>query len=209
MTESSDMSTAEQAKQFFQKYPQKHFDKGELLIFGDHNLPPVMYLEKGKVAQYDVSDSGDKLVLTTYKPGTFFPMAHAVNNLPNRYFFEAMDPVTARQCPPDQAVNFLREHPDVLFYLLQRLYRGMDGLLGRLGQLMSGTASDRLMFELGIEADRFGEVKPTGVLVAVGASQLARQTGLARETVSRELQKCAQNGLIELTKNGILLKKRF
>jgi CRP-like cAMP-binding protein len=166
----------------------------------------VSYLESGTVGQYDISESGNKLMLTIYKPGAFFPMAHAVNNTPNRYFFEALEPVTVRQAPAAEAVAFVREHPDVLFDLLQRLYRGMDGLLGRLAQLMAGTAQGVLTFELSIMRDRFGEKNPGGTFVKVTAAQLAAQTGLARETVSRELHRCAQTGMLEVVKGGILIK---
>ena len=200
------MTHADPVKDFFAQYPLKKFGKGELIVFGDNNVPPVTYLVSGKVSQYDISEEGHKLVLTIYKPGAFFPMAHAVNNTPNRYFFEALEPVEVRQAPAADAAAFVREHPDVLFDLLQRLYRGMDGLLGRLAQLMAGTAQGLLLHELSIMQQRFGERRDNGTFVKATAAELAAQTGLARETVSRELQKCTAKGMLEVVKGGILIK---
>ena len=42
----------------------------------------------------------------------------------------------------------LQANPDVVYDLLTRLYRGLDGLLGRMSQLMAGSAKSRLMYEL-------------------------------------------------------------
>lgn len=202
----TDLSVEQQVKQFFEAYPPKKFAKNEIIIFGDKTVPPVNYLISGKVAQYDISDSGNKLVINVFKPGAFFPMSHAVNNLPNSYFFEAMEPVVVKQAPPSKVVDFLRRSPDVLFDLLKRVYRGTDGLLGRLLLLMDGSAQSLLLFELNILAQRFGQPENSGIFISTTAGQIATQTGLARETVSRELQKCAAKGLLEVKKGGVLLK---
>ena len=39
---------------------------------------------------------------------------------------------------------------------LSRLYTGMEGLLGRIVQLMSGGARSRLLYELAVKCRRFG-----------------------------------------------------
>lgn len=194
--------------EFFSKYPLKKIPKGDMVLFADGDVPPVTFLAHGKVAQYDIAENGNKLVLTVYKPGTFFPMAHAINNLPNHYFFEATEDVEVRQAPAVEVVEFIKQNPDVMFDLLSRVYRGMDGLLGRMGQLMAGTARGLLLFELGVMKDRFGEPTPDGVFIKTTAAQLAAQTGLARETISRELQKSADLGLLEQTKGGVILKTK-
>lgn len=205
----TDLTVEQQVQDFFKEYPPKKYSKNEIIIFGDKTVPPVNYLVSGKVAQYDVSDSGNKLIINVYKPGSFFPMSHAVNNQPNKYFFEAMEPVVVRQASAQKVVDFLRQSPAVLFDLLQRVYRGTDGLLGRLLMLMDGSAQNLLLFELNILAQRFGQTDTGGTFISATAGQLANQTGLARETVSRELQKCAAKGLLEVKKGGILLKPKL
>ena len=196
----------EKISAFFESFPLKQYAKGSQLLFPDEVVPPVSYLIKGKVAQYSITASGIKHILTIYKPGAFFPMSCAVNNKPNTYFFEALEALQVRQAPATEVVAFLREQPDVLFNLLQRLYSGVDGLLGRMSLLMNGSAHSRLLFELAIAGDRFGVRQPDGsILIHITESQLASQTGLARETVSRELQKCAEDGAVKLARGSIVV----
>jgi CRP-like cAMP-binding protein len=194
-------------QRFFEPYPVKTYQPGELVVFADKTVPPVSYLLEGRVGQYDISENGTKVMLTIFKPGAFFPMSCAVNNTPNKYFFEALETVKVRQAPAEEAADFVRHEPDVLFNLLQRLYRGTDGLLGRMSLLMSGSAEDRLLFELMMSAERFGERQPDGSsLIKITEQQLASQTGLARETVSRELQKLIEKGIVENSRGAIIFK---
>jgi CRP-like cAMP-binding protein len=59
---------------------------------------------------------------------------------------------------------------------------------------------------LRIAAARFGTPQPDGrSLVALTETQLAQQTGLARETVSRELKVLKQAGIVAVTKTGLLV----
>lgn len=191
---------------FFKQYRHKTFQKGELVVFAHNTLPLVSLLVRGRVAEYDISDAGNKVILTMYKPGAFFPIINAFTRKPNKYFFEALEEVEVYQAPADDVISFLRREPDVLFNLLQRLSSGLDGLLGRVSLLMAGTAQSRVLFELLITAERFGARQPDGwYKVDLTELQLAEQTGLARETVSRALHKCAKEGKLELVKGGLLV----
>lgn len=191
-------------EQFFSEYPQRYYKKGDTLVFADNSVPPVFFLAKGRVGQYDIAETGNKVTLNIFNTSAFFPMSNAINQTPNTHFYEALDEVQVHVAPAEAVVEFLQNNPDVQFDLLARLYRGVDGLLGKLTQLMSGTAYARLLLELTVAARRFGEVQADGsYLVQFTEMQLAQQTGLARETVSRELQKMKQSGVVAHTKQGI------
>jgi CRP-like cAMP-binding protein len=193
-------------EEFFAKYHQRTYARGDVVLFADDPALPVLYLESGQVCQYDVTSSGNRVICNIYKPGTFFPMSSAISRVPNRYFFEALSEVSLRQAPGADVVAFVRAHPDVMFDLLSRVYRGTDGLLRRMTELMSGTARERLLGELRIAAERFGVSQPDEhTLVVVTETQLAQQTGLARETVSRELQQLKREGVVKTSKAGLVI----
>lgn len=189
---------------FFVDYPLKRYSQGDIIVFADGTIPPVMYLTKGRVGQYNISENGTKTVLTIFQPPAFFPMLNAVNKIPNKHFYEAITDVQLRVAPADDVVVFLQEEPEVMYDLLCRLYSGVEGLLGKLSNLMAGTARSRLVLELSLAAERFGVQQDDGsMLLRMTESQLAQQTGLARETVSRELQKLKKEGVITTTKGVI------
>lgn len=184
----------------------KTLAKGEVLILPGQQPPGVSLLIEGTVEQYDITPEGNKITVNIFKPPAFFPMSWAINRTPNDYFYAALSEVKLKRVSAEMAVAFLKQNPDVTFDLLARVYKGTDALLKRHVLTARGVASTRLTFELLIEAYRFGEELGGGKkLVPIKHSHLADRSGLARETVSRELHKLVGNGSIVLTKKGIVV----
>jgi CRP/FNR family transcriptional regulator, cyclic AMP receptor protein len=201
------MTVSDKVSQFFTTFPLREYRKRELLIRPEEPLQRVFYLVEGRVSEYDVAPSGAEVVVNVFKPGAFFPMSAALNNTRNSYFFEASVKVMVRVAPPDAAVQFLQDNPDIMFDLLKRLYKGMDGVLRRMAHLMGGDARSRLFFELLNAAYRFGELRPDGsILLGLKENDLARHSGLARETVNRHIQALKAADLLEVGKGIIVLK---
>jgi CRP/FNR family transcriptional regulator, cyclic AMP receptor protein len=197
---------ADKIHAFFTAYPVREFDPGEMMVHAEEDPAGVFYLLEGRVNQYDISPTGTTVVVNVFKPPAFFPMSWAMNKTPNHYFFETATKVRAHVAPADAAVQFLRDNPDVLFDLLGRVYRGTDGLLRRMAHLMGGDARSRLVFELMNAAHRFGEHRLDGsVAVPIKEGELARLSGMARETVNRTLQGLKAAGLVEVTRSGFVL----
>lgn len=200
-------SIAHRTNDFFTQYPLRIFDKRQLLIRAESEIDHVFYMVEGRVSQYDITPSGNEVVANVFKPGAFFPMSSAINNAPNHYFFEASTKVTAHVAPATDAVQFLKDNPDVTFDLLARVYKGVDGVLRRMVHLMGGDSKSRLLFELLNAAYRFGEAQADGaVFISLKEGDLARHSGLARETVNRVLQSLKVAGLVEISHSGMTIK---
>lgn len=192
--------------EFFASYDLRTYAKGAILTFADQDPRGVSLLISGVVEQYAITPEGNKLTVNVFKPSAFFPMSWAINRTPNAYFYAAASDVELRMADTERTVAFLRANPDVMFDLLSRVYKGTDALLGRLVLTARGIATSRLLFELLIEAYRFGvEVEGAKRSVTIKQSVLAERSGLARETVSRELHKLAQDGLIARQNHVITL----
>ena len=182
---------------FFKEFATKKYAKGEILMLGGDNPPGIFYLVRGLVAQYHLTATGQKVVLNIFKPHAFFPASLALNGSIPRYFFEAAEDITVRIAPPDKLLAYLTTNEDVLLDLTSRLYKGMDGLLDRIVELMSGSAKSRLIIELLIEVRRFSHMDKNGVSeISISTVELALRTGLSRETGSRELKKIESEKLI-------------
>jgi CRP-like cAMP-binding protein len=198
-----DSVVAAKIEQFFARYPAREYRKGQILIHAHDNPEHIYHLIEGRVKQYDISYRGDEVVLNVFKPPAFFPMSYAINRTPNVYFYEAETDVQFQVAPLDDAVTFIKGNADVLYDLLGRVYKGTDGLIGRLAHMMAGSARSRILYELIIECRRFGEARGQGMAVALSESEIGAHAGLARETVSRELRKLKNEGLISVIKNEI------
>jgi CRP/FNR family transcriptional regulator len=202
-----DEAIASKIDQFFSKYTLRTLKAGEILVQAGEDPQGIFYLADGRVRQYDISEHGTELVLNTFKAGAFFPIAWALNKMPNTYFFEALTPISYRSAPAEDVINFLKENPDVLLDLLARVYRGADGILRRMALMIGGGAHRRSLFELYIASQRFGKKQEDGsVSIPMHEGELARSAGLSRETLSRELQNLKKSGTVHITRKEIVLK---
>lgn len=175
---------------FFAHYRVRKYSKGQILILNGDGTDYVFNLVAGKVKQYDITYRGDEIILNVFKPPAFFPMSLAINKTENPYIYEAETDIEVRQAPANEVVEFLQANPDVLYDLLGRVYRGMDGMMGRIVHLMAGSAKERLMYELLVECRRFGKKLPDGSCsLAINEKDLGSRAGLSRETVSREISR--------------------
>jgi CRP-like cAMP-binding protein len=190
---------------FFTQFKKQSYKKGEIIIRADEDPSGIFYLKEGIVKEYAISKKGEELVVNMFKPVSFFPMTWGINETPNKYFFEALTSVTVWKTPREEAVAFLKREPEVMFDLLSRLYRGTDGLLTRQVYLMSGSAYARLITEILISAKRFGikDEKSSSITSSISETELATHAGLTRETVSREMKRLKDKGLVNLSRNTL------
>lgn len=191
---------------FFNQYRLKKYPKGQILILNGDEADYVYYLISGRVKQYDVTYRGDEVILNVFKPPAFFPMSLAINKGENPYIYEVDVDVEIRQAPAAETVEFIKSNPDVLFDLLSRVYRGVDGLLGRLSHLMASSAKGRLMYELLVESRRFGKEEADGSIhMEINEKGLGARAGLSRETVSREMSKLVKEKLASLKAGKVVI----
>lgn len=191
---------------FFTAFPVCHYEKGDTLIYPDKPIDHVFYLSEGVAIQYDIAPNGNEIVVNTFKTGAFFPMSSAINKTPNSYYFEAFEPVTVYKAPAKKAVTFITENPDIMYDLLARVYKGTDGVLRRMAHLMGGSAYSRLLFEVINSARRFGAVQKDGSIpLSLRENDLAKLTGLSRETVNRNLSSLKKDGVVTISSDGIIV----
>jgi CRP/FNR family cyclic AMP-dependent transcriptional regulator len=191
---------------FFTTFPAHQYEKGDTIIHPNQPINYVYYLSEGVIIEYDIAPNGNEVVVNTFKAGSFFPMSSAINKTPNSYYFEAFEPVTVYKAPAKQAVTFITENPDIMYDLLSRVYKGADGILRRMAHLMGGSAYSRLLFEIINSARRFGQVKKDGTIpLSLRENDLAKLTGLSRETVNRNLGSLKKDGIIKISSNGIVV----
>lgn len=192
-----DSIVAGKLQTFFADFKPQKFKKGEVLINPNEILAGLYYLESGRVQQTAISPKGDDLALNELHEPAIFPMGWLINGTPVSHYYIAKSAVIVRCAPKSVAINFLQENPDVVYDLLQRIYKGLDGYFLRMESLLAGSARTRLLAQIVIHDKRFKATKIT-------EAELASQAGITRETVSRLLTQLKSQGLIKFEK-GILL----
>lgn len=202
-----DPKIQEKVRLFFLQFRNLSFKKGEILIRAEDNPQGIYYILKGVVRQYAISRKGDYLVVNIFKEHAFFPMSWAINGTDNMYYYEAAMDVDVQKAPKEQVLEFIKKNPEVLYDLLSRVYSGTDGLLMRLFYLMSADAYSRLIAELIIQGRRFGKATTQvgSIEINVSEKDLASQTGMTRETVSRVMKTLKEKDLVRFNTNTLII----
>lgn len=180
---------------FFYRYSSHKYLKNSLIVEGDETPEFIFYIISGRVRMYDISPSGCKLTLNTLSSGSFFSLAWIYDHQ-NNYYFETINECEIIKCPIEDVRKFFDKNPDVIEDALKRITGGFDGLFKRLRTHMGGTAEYRIIVELLIEAWRFSKDEGKTKKIGISINDLTANTGLARETVSREVSKLIDDGMI-------------
>lgn len=206
-----DDSTRGKLDNFFSDFKKQNFRAKEIIIRAEEEPQGVYYLTGGMVKMYAISSRGEELVINIFRPASFFPMAWVLNNSTSHYYFEAISPVTVWKAPKDEFLKFVKSQPEILFDLVKRIYAGLEGYFSRMEYLMSGNARSKLIMEILIYAKRFGKKEGNTVTVDVKLTEkdLASQSGMTRETVSREMGKLKQKGILSYQKNILVIKDLY
>lgn len=136
------------------------------------------------------------------------PIARVISqNEINRFYYAADTDLEVYVVPSKQVTKMLIEQPEIMLALLQRVNRGLEEFLGRALSLMAGSALSRVVYEIFVEARRFGiEEQGGAIFVELNERGIAARTGLTRETVNREIRKLKHLGAVSVERRGLLVK---
>ena len=177
-------------EKFFGKFEKKKYKKEEILIQPRKQVDKVFCLVEGNVRMYSISKKGVQATLNIFRPISIFPLGPVINGSENLHYYEALNNVTVFIAPKVNVLSFLKQEHEVVFDLLARIYKGLDGYFSRMETLLGGNAYHKVVNELLIQEKRFGKVELTH-------SKLASLTGLSRETVTREIQNLQKKKIIK------------
>ena len=198
----------EKIAHFFTQYPRLELAKGTLLIREDQVPDSVYYIESGAVGLFDITKSGNRIILNMFSERAFVPMSLAINQTPSNFFYETTQKSIVYKVPAQDAVTFIKDNPEVMFDLLSRVYRGTDKVLKRLSYKMGNSARAQVVNELCQSSIREGVVTPNssdGYTITINESGLASRTGLSRETVNREIQKLKKEHKVLIAKGSMIV----
>ena len=171
----------------------------------------IFYIKKGFVRLYSLSSAGKELTLVLYKPGDFFPVVWTFTSQPSAYYFETLCDCEIIKAPKDKFINFVEENKGVLYEIIDHILQRFQVALRRMESLTFGNASARLASVLLIYASRFGvKQENTGIVIPIPLTHkdIANLVGVARETVSIELKKFINKGIIQKTGRFLAVKDK-
>lgn len=198
--------TTQKILDFFADKHSTRYTKGETVIAPSENPLHVYFVASGRIKAHEVSYRGDEVVVSLINAPAFFPMMWTLNHVPNRFYYKADKDSVVYMADKDAVLEFIQKNPDIMYTQLKAVYSSYDGMLGRLVQIMSGTAKSRLLYELANEGRRFGtQLEDGSCRLEATERDLAARAGLTRETVSREMSKLKRQELVTVNGKGIFI----
>lgn len=198
----------EKLNKFFSGFKKLSFKKGELILRADDKPPGIFYLKRGYTRLYSLSKDAQELTLIIFKAGNIFPLMWAINDTSNTYYLEAITPVDLYQAPKEEFLKFIRNDNEVLFELTRRILARFGGVLTRMEYAIFGHAQSKVASIILICAERFGIKAKQGIVIQVPLTHqdIANLIGVARETVSIEMEKLQKKGLIDHQRRYLVIK---
>ena len=192
---------------FFSQYVHHRYGDGHIIIPAFSDAPGVFLIVSGQVKQYCMSPDGREFLVNIYKPGSLFPLMIVLTNHQNSYFFEAVGQVEVYRAPIHETLEFVKQEPEILFDLLNRLYSGMDGLIKLMTQSVTGTVQTKVVAAILMLATRFGEPRESGVILgqAFTHSDIAMLVGISRESVTRVISSLKRQKLVKVEHRKLII----
>lgn len=199
---------SEKLNNFFSKFKKLSFKKGETLLRPGEKPAGVFYLKKGYARLYSLSKNAQELTFIIYRPEDFFPTIWPIQGPPLRYYTEALTNMEVYLAPKDEFQKFIKENNEVLFEITNRILTRFAGLLLRMEYSIFGTAYNKVAAIILICAERFGIVEKKDILIQVPLTHqdIANLLGVARETVSIEMEKLQEKSLIDHSGKYLVIK---
>jgi CRP/FNR family transcriptional regulator len=194
---------------FFAQYKPLNYKKGQVILRPEDKIEYIYFIEKGYVKFYYISQEGKELTFLIYKPGYIFPMLFTfLGDTTTRYYFEAHTPVTLRRAPRETFTELISTNNFLMFSLSQEVVIRWQELLNRMELLKLGSASQNVAYIISFCAEYFGVRKGQSAIIdlPLAHKDIASMVGLTRETVSLEMKKLEQRGLIEYNRSSIIIK---
>ncbi len=199
---------SQQLVDFFCTGTQIKCSKGEVLLRPGDESPGVYLIMSGYIKNYSISPTDEINLHVFKKKGDVLPLLWALGDEPVKFYTETMSDVTLYRVSKESFSNLLDNNPEVSKYFLDKLVQITKHYKDRIGSLEHKYVSDRLAAQLLTLGDHFGEDSPEGVIINIPITHqdLADTINTTRETVSRELAKLEDCGLVS-DKDGKMLIK--
>ena len=198
-------------EEFFARFGKTLEYKKNQLIIGPGGIPPgVFFVKSGFVRHYLISQEGKEITFNIFKPGAYFSMISALNNIPNIYYYESLTDVLLLRAPNDEVVKFVENNPEMLYDLAKRTLSGLDGITRLTQALLTGNAEQQIASVLLVLTRRFGKTTNRGIIIDLPITHriIGTLAGLSRESTSIELGKLEKAKIIS-QKNHLILVKDF
>ncbi len=189
----------EEIKHYFQEKNLRSFKKGTIILYQGDISPCVYYVRSGYIRIYDIDDHGNQKLIMIFGRDNMFPNARLTSSpSPSAYYWEAMTDCQMYCADANEMVRSIKADRELAYCLYDYSVKLIATLQNRILGLLQTFTSQKVPMVLKFLLDYAGHTKAgQGTLdVAISHQDIASLASVARETVSLEMKKLKNQGVI-------------
>ncbi len=196
---------------FVQQYPIKQFDRNQTILLKGDTPETVYAIKSGFVKGYDIDGIGNEQLVWLGAKGDIFPMVWVLALQEEvDYFFSAFSDVEVYAVERLAMLDFIRKSHAALFEVTKRLATRLSDALRHLNAAEKAKAEEKIIHTLYFLSLRFGHLDngddtAREIALPVTHQDIANLLGLTRETVTVELKKLKDQGIIDYDKSRFVV----
>lgn len=190
-------------RRLFTKGQPLTYAKGDRILGYDPHPDGIYYISTGYAKLYSISDTGDEYVHIIYGPGELFPLVWAYLDIHSEaLFYEAISDCVVWRISKEWFNHFVTTRAHIAYAVSVQMAQQFRVFSDRIDNLEYKKASERVAYRILLLASRFGIHDGKSILIEPPITHeiIANSINLARESVSRELEKLEHTGIIQ--RNG-------
>jgi CRP/FNR family transcriptional regulator, cyclic AMP receptor protein len=184
----------------------KRFAAQEQIVDRDSATTDVFFVVRGSVRVVNYSILGREIAFDEVTAGNYFGELSALDGQPRSASVMALEDTLILALPRSLFLNLLSEHPNIALQVMMRLAKIVRTADERIMDLSTLAAHNRVHAELLRQArihivdGGSARIEPVPV-----HSDIASRVSTTRETVARVLNDLARRGIVERTKDALLI----
>lgn len=185
----------------------KTFRSGTQIFDRNADTRDIFFVVRGHVRVVNFSVSGREITLDDVKRGGHFGELAAIDGRPRSAAVVAVEDSLLVALPYRHFLDVMRRFPDIALRMMQRLTVMVRASTERIMDLSTLAANNRVQAELlrqaheGLIDDNTAEIRPIPV-----HGDIASRVSTTRETVARVLSDLTRQGVLERTKDALIVR---
>jgi len=196
----------EEMMEVLEEITDQEYPHNQMLYTAGEQVENVYILKAGEVTLFKSTPDGKKIILDILKPGSIF--GNIGFSPEEGHYAEVSQKSYICTLPQDFLVKLMRKKPEIALRTLQVLSKRISQYESQLRFLSMLSARERIMSAIRL----FDTKEERSILPAIlriptkmTHEKLANATGLTRETVTKQLQKLENEGLVSSERKHISL----
>jgi len=187
----------------------KKFKKNEVILHEEDTSKFMYIILSGRVRVVQITEDGREILLAIHQAGEFFGEMSFIDGKTSPATIVAAEDCVINLISKDEFCSTIYTHKKILYNLLFILCSRLRESWEKIQLLNLKNASERLRILFYMLSNKYGEKTSAGITLNIKLThqEMAEMSGMARETVTRVLDKWNKEGEINILGNKLVQLK--